>query len=342
MNESNHGLVARADTHAVPTANWPTSKPDYAWPPRLRGPGYAAGRVAGAVVFHLCYVVGLVLSFVIRSRPAALVIRTDGIGDAILFEPALEALARSLSPHDLHLWAPAATCELLAACPVVRKRVVIPRGFKDGNLLVLRVAARGAARLGFTLGFRPYEIAIYPAESPEPLGNWLLLSRAARVRWVNYGDTINQFDWQRTKVHANVTRVLSQRPGLGTRADAQRVPQHAMGRLARPAHAQGLPHRQSDRPGRAAGPRVAARGAASCAPRASSRSSPRARSRSTATRPRSGSRCSPQLWREHRAIGGAARWSGRRRVHRVDHARPRRRAAPARRPAAGRSSRRRR
>jgi ADP-heptose:LPS heptosyltransferase len=192
--------------------NWPTSKPDYAWPPRLQGPGYAAGRAAGAVVFHLCYVVGLILSVVVRSKPAALVIRTDGIGDAILFEPALEALARSLSPHDLHVWAPAATCELLAACPVVRKRVAIPRGFRDGNLLVFR-SLRWRARLGFALGFRPYEIAIYPAESPEPLGNWLLLSARTRVRWVNYGDTINQYDWQRTKTHARVTRVLSQRPG---------------------------------------------------------------------------------------------------------------------------------
>ena len=192
--------------------HWPTSKPEYAWPPRLRGSGYAAARVAGAVVFHLYYVLGLICSLLARGRPAALVIRTDGIGDAILFEPALEALARSLSPSELHLWAPAGTCDVLAACPVIRKRVVIPRGFKEGNLLVLR-SLRWRGRLGFMLGRRTYEVAVYPAESPEPLGNWLLLSARTRIRWVNYGDTINQFDWQRAATHARVTRVLSQRPG---------------------------------------------------------------------------------------------------------------------------------
>jgi ADP-heptose:LPS heptosyltransferase len=191
---------------------WPTSKPDYAWPPRLRGPGYAAARVAGAVVFHLCYAVGLICSALVRGRPAALVIRTDGIGDAILFEPALESLARSLSPSELHLWAPAGACDVLAACPVIRRRVVIPRGFKEGNLLVLR-SIRWRARLGFLFGRRTYEVAVYPAESPEPLGNWLLLSARTRIRWVNYGDTINQFDGQRAATHARVTRVLSQRPG---------------------------------------------------------------------------------------------------------------------------------
>jgi|SRR5688572_19890382 ADP-heptose:LPS heptosyltransferase len=192
--------------------NWPKSLPDYDWPAVLRGPGRAAGRVACAAVFHACYLLGRVLSLVIRSRPAAVVIRTDGIGDAILFEPALEALARSLSPHDLHVWAPAATCEVIGASPVVRKRVGIPRGFKEGNLLVYRSVA-WRARLGFLLGFRSYEIAIYPAESPEPLGNWLLTSVRARIRWVNYGDTINQHDWQRAATHARVTRVLSIRPG---------------------------------------------------------------------------------------------------------------------------------
>jgi ADP-heptose:LPS heptosyltransferase len=192
--------------------NWPMSKPDYAWPPRLRGPGYAAARVAGAVLFHLCYAIGLICSVFVRGRPAALVIRTDGIGDAILFEPALESLARSLSPSELHLWAPAGACDVLAACPVIRRRVVIPRGFREGNLLVLR-SMRWRARLGFMLGRRTYEVAVYPAESPEPLGNWLLLSARTRIRWVNYGDTTNQFDRQRASTHARVTRVLSQRPG---------------------------------------------------------------------------------------------------------------------------------
>jgi ADP-heptose:LPS heptosyltransferase len=195
-----------------PLQHWPPSLPDYEWPNRMQGPGYLAGRVMAAVIFHLCYLLGRITSLVVRIRPAAVVIRTDGIGDAILFEPAMEALARSLSPHELHLWAPAATCELMKACPVIRKRFVIPRGSREGNLLVFG-SLYWRARLGWMLGLRPYEVAVYPAESPEPLGNWLLLSARARIRWVNYGDTGNQSESQRLKVHAQVTRVLSTRPG---------------------------------------------------------------------------------------------------------------------------------
>jgi ADP-heptose:LPS heptosyltransferase len=100
----------------------------------------------------------------------------------------------------------------MAACPVIRKRIAIPRGFKEGNLRMMR-SPRLRARMGFLLGFRQYEIAIYPANSPEPLGNWLITFVRAPIRWVNYGDTINQFEWQRQQTHERATRVLSTRPG---------------------------------------------------------------------------------------------------------------------------------
>jgi ADP-heptose:LPS heptosyltransferase len=152
------------------------------------------------------------LSVLFEWPPAAAVIRTDGIGDALLFEPALEELARTISPTEVHLWAPAPACELMQACPTVRRRFVVPRGFKDGNLLLFRSLWQ-RARLGYLLGFRRYDLVLYPAESPEPLGNWLFSSIRAKNRWINSGDTIHQFDSQRADAHARATRVLETRPG---------------------------------------------------------------------------------------------------------------------------------
>jgi ADP-heptose:LPS heptosyltransferase len=195
-----------------PFKNWPTSLPDYQWPARYRSAGYFAARWLLAAAFHVAHAIGLIMRVLRRARPAALVIRTDGIGDAILFEPALETLARSLSPHEIHLWAPEATCEILRACPVIRRRFAIPRGFRDGNLLVFR-SLRWRARMGYLFGRYKFEVAVYPAESPEPLGNWIFTSVRARARWINAGDTLNQFEQQRNKTHARATRILSNRPG---------------------------------------------------------------------------------------------------------------------------------
>lgn len=192
--------------------NWPGSLPDYKWPGKYLSVGYLAGRWLLAAAFHVAYVIGLITSLVRRGRPAALVIRTDGIGDAILFEPALEALARNLSPHEIHLWAPEPVCQLMRACPVIRKRVAIPRGFKDGNLLVFR-SFRWRTRLAYLFGRHRFEIVIYPAESPEPLGNWIFSSVRAGIRWINFGDTLHQFEQQRHRTHVRATRVLSTRPG---------------------------------------------------------------------------------------------------------------------------------
>ena len=132
-----------------------------------------------------------------RSRPAALVLRTDGIGDAILFEPALEALARNLSPHEIHLWA--LSGEL--------RHHVAPARSSDAASRSARVQGRQSAcpefaplamRLGYLFGRRRYEIAIYPADSPEPLGNWIFASARAS-RWINFGDTLHQSEQQRTR-----------------------------------------------------------------------------------------------------------------------------------------------
>jgi ADP-heptose:LPS heptosyltransferase len=191
---------------------WPKSEPDYPWPQRYRSLGTAGLRWVLAGVFHVSYALGLIASIVCRGRDRALVIRTDGLGDALLFEPALESLARTVSPQVMHLWAPRLTRDLLRHDPCVSRISVIPRGFKPGNLLVFR-SIFWRAKLGLMLGFWKFDKVIYPAESPEPLGNWLFASARACERWLNYGDTINQFEWQQSRAHERATRVIENRPG---------------------------------------------------------------------------------------------------------------------------------
>ena len=191
---------------------WPKSLPDYKWPEHLLSRGMAAVRWLLAAVFHVAYAIGLLGSVVLRGRDRVLVIRTDGIGDALLFEPAMESLGRALSPRLIHLWAPRGSCDLLAHCPAISRSKTIPRGFKDGNLAYFR-SILWRAKLGLALGFWKFDKAIYAVESPEPLGNWLFVTARATDRWLNYGDTINQFDWQQARTHLKATRIIENRPG---------------------------------------------------------------------------------------------------------------------------------
>jgi ADP-heptose:LPS heptosyltransferase len=166
-----------------------------------------------AGVFHLSYALGLLLSLApLGRRVRVLVIRTDGLGDGLLFEPALENLARVLSPRVIHLWAPQLTRDLFRHCPTIARTMVIPRGFKTGNLNYF-MSPLWRARLGFALGRWTFDKVIYPVESPEPLGNWLFASARAAERWLNSGDTANQFDWQQARTQEIATKVVETRPG---------------------------------------------------------------------------------------------------------------------------------
>jgi ADP-heptose:LPS heptosyltransferase len=170
-----------------------------------------------SAVFHTFYVLGTLVRrlnlklYGFQALPT-LVIRTDGIGDALLFEPALESVARTVSPSEVHVWAPAGTCQLFAECPSITRRLTIPRGCRPGNLQYF-MSFWWHAKIGFELGRWIFERVIYPVESPEPLGNWLFLSARATDRWINWGDLHNQFDWQQARTHEAATRVIENRPG---------------------------------------------------------------------------------------------------------------------------------
>src|SRR5450432_275353 len=112
--------------------NWPKSLPDYKWPDRYTSTGMAAVRTAMAGIFYIGYAIGLLMHWLRPTENTVLVLRTDGMGDGLLFEPALESIARAVSPHVVHLWAPKLTCQLLAPCPSANRIMQIPRGFKDG------------------------------------------------------------------------------------------------------------------------------------------------------------------------------------------------------------------
>jgi ADP-heptose:LPS heptosyltransferase len=171
-----------------------------------------AARYALALVFHVAYALGRLIGLVWRNAETVLILRTDGLGDALLFEPALENLGITLSPLKIHLWAPSLTCQLFSHCPTVERLVSIPRGYRDGNLTYFK-SPYWRLKLGFEMGRNNFTKVVYPVESPEPLGNWLFANVRATERWVNYGDTINQFEWQQDQTHLHATRVIENRPG---------------------------------------------------------------------------------------------------------------------------------
>lgn len=186
--------------------------PDYRWPDRHASTGMAAIRVTLSWIFYIGYAIGWIINRFRPSDNAVLVIRTDGIGDGLLFEPAMESLARAVSPHVLHLWAPKLTCQLLDTCPSVHHTMSIPRGFKQGNLSYF-MSPLWRLKMGYALGRWTFEKVVYPVESPEPLGNWIFTSVRAHQRWLNYGDTQNQFEKQRHQTHQQASWIIENRPG---------------------------------------------------------------------------------------------------------------------------------
>jgi ADP-heptose:LPS heptosyltransferase len=191
------------------------SLPNYKWPEPLTGWAAAPRRWAGAIAFHAAYWIGRATDWIADApRPGVLVIRTDGLGDAVLFEPALRSLAERFAEHELHLWAPAPVCDLYRSAPYVAHLTAIPRGCKPGNL-EYHASPTWRARVGYAIGRHRFDIAVYPAESAEPLGNWLLASVRAEERWIVDGDTENQFQWQKARAVMAATGILSRRPGGG-------------------------------------------------------------------------------------------------------------------------------
>ena len=203
---------------------WPKSLPDYKWPRDFLSMRMAPSRWLGSIVFHVSHAAGRCARFIHRRKPAFLVIRTDGIGDAILAEPLMASLSRRFPGQELHLWAPEATCDLMRAVPFIHRRLSLPRGFKEGNLSLFR-SRTWRARLAYRLGRWNFSTAAYLAHSPEPLGNWLrrhkqtegALNRFWRLviasALYSPGDTENQFAAQRAATSASATLALS--PGGG-------------------------------------------------------------------------------------------------------------------------------
>jgi ADP-heptose:LPS heptosyltransferase len=204
--------------------HWRTSVPDYKWPASVLSLRRAPRRWALAAIFHLSHAAGRLTRWVRPHRQAILAIRTDGIGDAVLAEPMLASFARQFPDHALHLWAPSGVCELFRAAPYLDARREIPRGFKLGNL-ELFTSPLWRAKMGYRLGRWKFTAAAYLSHSPEPLGNWLVVSARAGQRWYAPGDTDNQFAAQRHSTSHRATRLLNS--GLPDRNDLARNAQLA-------------------------------------------------------------------------------------------------------------------
>lgn len=190
---------------------WPSSIPDYLWPRQLTRARRAPLRWLLAAAFHIAHMLGKISAVARRDRGDVLIIRTDGIGDAVLFEPALRSLSSHFRGARVHLWATAPVLELFCNHPAVGRLQVIPRGAKPGNLQYF--ASFGwRLRMGWLLGRFRFSLCVYLALSPEPMGNWLLRSVRARGKWYVPGDTENQFDWQRSRTAAAATWLMRTPP----------------------------------------------------------------------------------------------------------------------------------
>jgi ADP-heptose:LPS heptosyltransferase len=207
--------------------NWPKSVSDYKWPRGMLTARHAPARWMRAAVFHACYAAGRAVSFFRSNPPAILAIRTDGVADAVLAEPMLSSLSRRFPGCEFHLWAPEDVCQLLGAARYIQRRMIVPRGFKHGNLQLFRRASLRAA-LGYRLGRWPYQTVAYLSHSPEPLGNWLMSSARSRQRWYVPGDTANQYAAQRMAASRAAT-------SLFVRTDRLDLGRHDLTRNARVA-----------------------------------------------------------------------------------------------------------
>jgi heptosyltransferase II len=187
--------------------HWPSSVPDYRWPDRLLARRHAPRRWMLAAAFHAAYAIGAAFAAFRPHRDDVLVLRTDGIGDAILFEPALRSLASAFPGARLHYWAPAAAGELFASHPAIWEHRAVPRGAKPGNLQYFE-SLRWRWVMGWRLGSYRFKLCVYAAQSPEPMGNWIFRCARARERWYVPGDTENQFGWQRERTSNAATRLL--------------------------------------------------------------------------------------------------------------------------------------
>ena len=183
--------------------------PDSAVPERWTGLRGAPLRLAMASLFYAGYALGRCVE-AIRRSPAKrlLVIRTDGVGESLLFEPALRTLAEQFPGHQLHLWAPRAVCELYRATQYVSRIKAIPAGGETGAAAYFASPIQRITT-GYLVGRWSFDVALYPAESPEPVGNWLIAAVRSAERWIVDGDTERQTADQKQRASGRATRILS-------------------------------------------------------------------------------------------------------------------------------------
>ncbi len=183
------------------------SQPDYKWPETFLGWANAPRRWIAKAAFYLGWLAGRIAWRMMIPKEAVAVIRPDGLGDAILFEPALRSLSQRFDKYEIHLFATPVVCDLYRDCGYVSELFPIPRGGRSGNLEYFH-SLRWRWRMGYAMARHAYEVAIYPVQSADPMGNWIVSNLRATERWVVDGDTENQFDWQKQRTAERATRIL--------------------------------------------------------------------------------------------------------------------------------------
>jgi len=143
-----------------------------------------------------------------------LVLRTDAVGDLVLFQGAMRALRKLLPDARITLMVPRACGDLVRCGYSVDRCLFICRGAKEG---ALRLRYSPLERFGVMVRLMgdDYALAIYAAYSREPVGNFLLHQASAARRVAFRGNTQNQFAWQRDRSARQFDIVVESDPRRG-------------------------------------------------------------------------------------------------------------------------------
>jgi ADP-heptose:LPS heptosyltransferase len=196
------------------------AEPDYHWPNLqslgMTALGAALRRTSAALAGATGYLLGRIIArlghrFETGRTPKAsrrlLLLRTDGIGDLVLFTGAVHAFRRLLPDWHITLMVPP-ECGELTRCGLPVDRVIPgARGFRAGNIR-FRYDPFFRFRLLLRVACADYDLAIYAAYAREPLGSFLLSAAPARRRVAHLGSTQNQFDHQRDRSAAGYDLVV--------------------------------------------------------------------------------------------------------------------------------------
>ncbi len=149
------------------------------------------------------------------SSGNVLVVRTDAIGDHVLFSPSLRYIKEILKNYRVHLLTQSHVAELFKYCPYVDEVLTFDRdrAISDSSYLT---------KLLNMLRKKNFDIAIYPVYSREILGDILTLGSHARHK-ITMSGSAERMDAKTKEINDNLYDHLVEIPGNISELEKNRV-----------------------------------------------------------------------------------------------------------------------